>query len=164
MLSALKHILWLNITFVIYYYFFFIKALQTSYEKYNTSVSLKGSIWVEREAEAWMPHCPDHTLRSPCQHQQLILPAHLYHLPPCSKEPAPHFAGCHWCLRHYSWQGGDTPSHLLQGGQKPQQQHGELQNYPHTLSMSVQILQVLINLWWFLFLHIIVGILNLPLL
>lgn len=71
-----------------------------------------------------MSHRPNHALRAPCQYQQLIIPTHLHHLPPCPQEPALHVAGCHWCLRHHPWQGGDTPSHLLQGGEEPQQQHG----------------------------------------
>lgn len=82
---------------------------------------------MEREAEAWMSHRPDHALRSPRQPQQLVVPTHLHHLPPRPKEPTPHFTGCHGCLHHHPRQGGDAPSHLLQGGQEPQQQHGGIQ-------------------------------------
>lgn len=102
---------------------------------------LKGSVWVEREAEAWLSHRADHALRSACQHQQLLIPTHLHHLPPCPEKPAPHIAGSHGCLHHHPWQGGDAPSRLLQGGQEPQQQHGGKEFWEHrqVLSTSVQI-------------------------
>lgn len=84
-----------------------------------------------------MSHRPNHTLRSPRQYQQLVVPAHLHHLPPCPKEPAPHVTGCHWCLHHHPRQGGDTPPHLLQGGQEPQQQHGGTELWEHRSSSQV---------------------------
>lgn len=112
----------------------------------------QGSVWVEREAEAWMSHRPDHALRSPRQHQQLILPAHLHHLPPCPEEPAPHFTGRHRCLHHHPRQGGDTPAHLLQGGQEPQQQHGGTHFWELAKPrIPVEIIHVFTNLWWSVF-------------
>lgn len=83
------------------------------------------SLRVEGEAEARMSHRPNNALGSACQYQQLVLPAHLHHLPPGPEEPAPHVTGRHRCLHHHPGQGRDAPSHLLQGGQEPQQQHGE---------------------------------------
>lgn len=104
---------------------------------------------MERETEIWMSHRPYHTLRSPCQHQQLVVPTYLHHLPPRPEEPAPHFTGCHWCLHHHPRQGGDASSHLLQGRQEPQQQHGGTDLWGHSYSSCVpaQIMQVLIDMW-----------------
>lgn len=109
------------------------------------------SLRVEGKAQAWMSYCPNHALGSACQYQQLVLTAHLHHLPSGPEEPAPHVFGRHGCLHHHPRKGGGSPSHLLQGGQEPQQQHGEAElreELNNDNNASVTDLRTLLELQW----------------
>lgn len=86
---------------------------------------LQCAVRMEGAAEAGLPPHPDHTLRPSGQHQRQLLPTDLRHLPPGAREPAAHRPGRHRHLHHHPEQGGDASTHLLQGGEESQQQHGE---------------------------------------
>lgn len=85
----------------------------------------QSAVWMEGTAEAGLSSHPDHPLWTPSQHQRQFLPAHLHHLPQGSWEPAPLCPRRYQHLHYHPEQRGDAPTHILQGGQESQQQHGE---------------------------------------